>query len=777
MFSSQALSESAFSEQAYAPIDSLAFQAFLAEITSPRCWLLEIDAFAINAAAVTYGSAAFSDGAFSEYGFGDGMLQFPSGWQTDFEGNQHRLLVGEVRVQVARRVQNLLPSSDFTSGTYPSGWGTTTATVTTGITDPFGGTRAVTLTATAGNGNVSTAPLNSYSAGMNVVWIKRRIGTGTINLYRPSASADDVTAQVTTSWKRFASTVSATNGGRGYFIVELATSGDAVDLAYPMQVDVTGATNQNPPEDVSVGFESAPYHGAGVDSVKYFDTLNGNTVSSNVITEATGAAIDFPDVQVSGINTLRFSTHGFTTAAADTPARTWYDGRLNDGVTVDRRIVGKDGLGGLATVFAEASLVNLDGALDLLLSNYAIDGRAARIYIGPADGALSDFGLLFSGVVESALIGTDAVQFRFSDGSARLENAIINETSYAGTGGLEGGADLAGKAKPKGWGHVFNIAPPLVDSANLIYQVNDGAISDVPEAYDRQVVLTKVAGAPAGGEYQIDASAGTFTLGATPAGTVTCNAKLDASGTGYIDTAADIVRRILVDSVGLYSSEIEPMSFDRLKTDVPAEVGIPAMDGSTSASQIVDQLLAGVGAFGGFNRQGAFSVGLIAEAAGVPVLTLTSENIIDITRESLPAAVAPIIWHATVAYQRNHMVQTDVAASVTAARRTFAAEAVRVSTSEDLAIKSRHLLACAYTNDTGLYADSADADAEALRLFNLWGTERGMYRVKARPEALICDLGTVVEVRHPRHGFANGRSARVLAHTIRGSEVEMLVLC
>ncbi|MDQ5980482.1 MAG: hypothetical protein QG602_3459, partial [Verrucomicrobiota bacterium] len=38
-----------------------------------------------------------------------------------------------------------------------------------------------------------------------------------------------------------------------------------------------------------------PYHGACVDGVKYFATENGNTVASNVVTEATGAAITRPE--------------------------------------------------------------------------------------------------------------------------------------------------------------------------------------------------------------------------------------------------------------------------------------------------------------------------------------------------------------------------------------------------------------------------------------------------------------------------------------------------
>src|SRR5690606_19221589 len=99
-------------------------------------------------------------------------------------------------------------------------------------------------------------------------------------------------------------------------------------------------------------------------------------------------------------------------------------------------------------------------------------------------------------------------------------------------------------------------------------------------------------------------------------------------------------------------------------------------------------------------------------------------------REPLPDSVDPIVWRARVGWQRNYTVQTDLAASVSDARRTFAAEPLRVATSENSAIKTRHLLAREYGPVAGLYAEEADAETEAQRLFNLWGTQRGMYRVR-----------------------------------------------
>jgi hypothetical protein len=57
--------------------------------------------------------------------------------------------------------------------------------------------------------------------------------------------------------------------------------------------DVMSQAIQTAAEYVSVGVKSAPiYHGAGVDGVRYFPWLNGNTVSgTNVLTENVGATI------------------------------------------------------------------------------------------------------------------------------------------------------------------------------------------------------------------------------------------------------------------------------------------------------------------------------------------------------------------------------------------------------------------------------------------------------------------------------------------------------
>lgn len=480
---------------------------------------------------------------------------------------------------------------------------------------------------------------------------------------------------------------------------------------------------------------------------------------------------------VGGVTTLRYASQGFISKGTDSPAYTAYEPRLQaDTIHVDRSVAGKDGVGGLTTIFAELRLVNADGGFDLVPLNYSLAGRRARILVGRDTDALSAFGLVFTGVVaKTPEVALDTVTISLSDGAAKLD-VPIQPTVYGGTGGLDGGADLAGKPKPKCYGHAFNVSPPLVDSANLIYQVNDGAISSAPNGYDRGIALALVAGAPAGGQYQVTAAQGTFKLGAAAAGTVTADVLGDASLSGYVNTTSDIVLRILVAQAGLTSSEIDPSSFVNLTTDAGQEVGIFIGAENRSVAEVIDELLYGVGAFGGFARTGAFTVGLFKAPAGAPAASYTEADILDIRRLPRPAPMEPTVFRATVNWQKNYTVQSDLAAAVPAARVSFAAQDARTSKAEDTSIRSRELLAKEYGPIPSLFAVQADGDAEATRLFNLWSAARGLFEVDLPLKALTRDIGQMVNITHRRLGFSAGKDARVTGHKLQGSKVTLTVL-
>ena len=211
---------------------------------------------------------------------------------TDFENLIKTALSGEARFTGARRVRNLTPNS--TTLSVAAGWTRTgTPTITQGITDPNGGTTAITLTATGAGDEIYKALVDTQIGPMVGAWyIRRRTGTGAVKMYLSGNAPTTITTAITTSWQRISAADTNATLLTSYIGIQIATSGDELDLWRPQSENCTGQTITTiPSEYVSTGSLSAPYHGANVDGVKYFPYENGNTVASNVVTEAYGAYI------------------------------------------------------------------------------------------------------------------------------------------------------------------------------------------------------------------------------------------------------------------------------------------------------------------------------------------------------------------------------------------------------------------------------------------------------------------------------------------------------
>lgn len=125
-------------------------------------------------------------------------------------------------------------------------WVKTNMTVGTGIADPAGTTLACTLTATAGN---ATALYPAVGTGpdivrTNSVWLRRRTGTGVVEMIDPPNSAF-VPVTLTASWQRFSVTglTSPNKNGSG---IRIVTSGDAVDVFGFQQDDQLFSTSYIP---------------------------------------------------------------------------------------------------------------------------------------------------------------------------------------------------------------------------------------------------------------------------------------------------------------------------------------------------------------------------------------------------------------------------------------------------------------------------------------------------------------------------------------------------
>lgn len=114
-----------------------------------------------------------------------------------------------------------------------SPWALTSATLSAGVSDHLGGTAAFTLTATEANGQILQSVGGSLGTGQTYagsIWIRRRTGSGTVSLFNPN-NGGFAALSLTSSWQRL-SAVGAGAADTNVHGVRLATSGDAVDIAF-----------------------------------------------------------------------------------------------------------------------------------------------------------------------------------------------------------------------------------------------------------------------------------------------------------------------------------------------------------------------------------------------------------------------------------------------------------------------------------------------------------------------------------------------------------------
>jgi hypothetical protein len=186
--------------------------------------------------------------------------------------------------------RNLLTySEDFSNAV----WAATTATKTSGVLDPLGGTTATTITATAGNGQILQTvggSAGTSQAYVTSIWLRRRTGTGSVFLFNPNGGGL-ATVTLTGSWAQYS--VTGLGAAASNFVgIRLATSGDAVDVAFAQFETGSTATAY---QRVVTAFDVTQ---AGVQSLSYlsFDGSN-DSMATGTITPGIDKAQVFAGVQ------------------------------------------------------------------------------------------------------------------------------------------------------------------------------------------------------------------------------------------------------------------------------------------------------------------------------------------------------------------------------------------------------------------------------------------------------------------------------------------------
>lgn len=531
------------------------------------------------------------------------------------------------------------------------------------------------------------------------------------------------------------------------------------------------------------------------------DAGGGNTMTGTVTSSSgTSLILDITSTAgsgtqaswtLSGTTTLRYSTgKGFKTSPAESPANTVYTPHVINPGSFEQHIYRDGTTRGRSEVgFGIVVLNNAEHDLDGLI-DYGFDGRSLVIRRGDENAAYpSGFTTVFNGTMEQVEFSWNAVTIRLRDRQAEVANTPIQTVKYAGSNslpdGVEGVADdLEGLPKPLLYGKVENIAPPLVNTSKLTYQIAANQIASIQKVYDKGVEITAgsshaslallQAATPTAStyDYYLGASGdgAFFRLGSSPDGVVTCDATQGAASSDR--TVAQIVDTILQDHGGVDSGDIDSASITALDTANSNVVGIWIGTQERNIGEVLDEICQSIGAFWVINRSGDFILGRLTAPSGTAAATLESWQVINSgeavqrlangdENKGLPA------YRVNLEYKKNYTPQADadLAGSVTIVRKNFLKEEYRKVTSTDNSIKTKHLLS-PEINITTLLTDATNAQDEADRLLTLYKTRRDMVQVRVISEyAEDLSLNDVVSLDLERFTWSGGKLFRVLGIT------------
>ena len=488
-----------------------------------------------------------------------------------------------------------------------------------------------------------------------------------------------------------------------------------------------------------------------------------NTLAQELIGEppiSTGAIGEFDTTFYGGVDTIYISDDGYITTSSDTPASTNYLPLTSNPLQFDASIFSGDSFRGGSPSFGSIKILNGDAENDNLV-DYFWEGRSAKVYAGSHDFTRDQFTKIFDGISTILEHNEDEIIVNISDRSGFMDNPIVQDI-YGGTGSTDGSDDIANTVKPLLYGQCYRIEPVLVDAANLIYQIHDGAMQSVDAVYDRGVALSSggdvadiVAASVSAGQYKTQLSGGYIKLGSTPDGRITVDAKGDSSGS-YVNTIADISQRIVTTKLGansLTSDYVDAGSFNTFDASVTGVAGIYIKD-TMSARQILDSLIVSVQGYWTFDRIGRITVGVL-DAPDVEDYELTESEIQDIQCIN---TIQPA-WRIRLGYAHNWSVQNedDIAAAATTAYREFAPSQYRTAIYEDrsIRIKTAKLFELEFESQL---LNSADATTEVTRIGRLYSEKRNIYRIKVMNLLFRVFIGDTIKVTMSRFGLDSGRN-------------------
>lgn len=485
---------------------------------------------------------------------------------------------------------------------------------------------------------------------------------------------------------------------------------------------------------------------------------------------------------------LYAATIPFITRATDTPADQPFLGTLEGSLRVDRSIAGADGYGGFAQTISEITLIN-DGEYDDEPTTNSVNGQSIICTIGEVlkddvhgrnvVSPYEDFVDIASLVGERWWVDRSHLTVEARDHAAKLD-VPVQTAIYAGTGGLDGDASIAGKRRPYGDGTVRNATPAMVIAAELVFQCNAGPVTSITAVYDGGVPLLSTA------DYATAALLRAATL--VPGQWASCNAEGyfrlggDSGETSFLDitvdftglhsTTADIIEAVVLAATELTSDDLDAWVFEKLNDDQPASrTYYLDSESDETVADFATKLMRGIGGWWQLSTLGKLQVFRFEAPNEVASAYYDSDGgqLVDVDQVALPQGVDPPPRRRRVTYAHNWTVQPTLYGQVS---ETDPALAEYLKTPYKIATTPVYLTEAILSDYPfapdpepieGFFVDEVDAAAEALRMLTLYSSGFRPYRMTVKNALFVHQLGQVVHATDSRLGLSAGKYLRLVS--------------
>lgn len=507
-------------------------------------------------------------------------------------------------------------------------------------------------------------------------------------------------------------------------------------------------------------------------------------------------AISLTATDLDEIVTFRYATHDYVTDASASIPLTLYRPYVKTAMTVERRLPLEPTREAVGAQWGDIEFVDPRDAAGTsywadIIDDGRVAGRQVRVLLGGRDWDVTrglwtdwpyaDFQPVFAGLASGWVPGETSLRVPVRDRTYLLERPF-QSVLYAGTGGLEGGAEMAGRPKPITRGITKNVSPVLIDPVALIWQYADAA-GQVDALYEKGGAVfayagdttNLYAGSTPAGQYRTDNSKGLFQLGSEPQGQITADVRGSFPAAGYVTRVIDLARWALLETLGI--QEVDESAFVSLSGACPYDAGFFIGAEPVSAVEVIGSILASAGAQLGVGRNGLLKPYRIAAPGAVAAASYDERHIVSVE----PAELLPVYYRRSVGYAKNWTVQTsDLLAppTVDAARRQFLANEYRTAAWFDGTVSTAYASALDAAQLDTILANQADAQAVANALGALWGTQRYLFTVTLMSQPLALDLGAQVSITYPISILAEGRIGVIVGERVEAAtnQVTLTVL-